>query len=234
MVRTPDSHSGNRGSIPRIAAKSNFLMLPDSVTNAIELFKKLPGVGKRGAQKLTIDLLESKDDVFSELITNLVTMKETVKFCETCGFFADQKLCNICSNYDRDKFKICLVEKVTDVFNIEKTGVFNGVYHVVNRLISPIDNIFIQQTNLPFLLEDRIPKLIPKLTNDQQLELVIFFKAGFSSEATITYLREYLKQKGLTQNVQTTKLAEGLPLYYNPDNLDQATMVKALEDRRAI
>ncbi len=209
------------------------------------------------------------------------------------------KLCQICQNSHRNPFQICLVEKPTDILNIEKSQIYQGFYHVLSKLISPLDRVFVENTRLPDLFERRIPELLEileklnqtilplktsqkmensepkneeksekipnsrnfqpnsqslklnssqnlKFTNSNsqslnsnqnsenlhQIELILFFKTGFSSEATTAYLREKIHQEGWENEIKITKLAEGLPLYYNPDNLDQATMIKALEDRK--
>jgi recombination protein RecR len=210
-------------------------MLPTTIIETINTFQKLPGIGKRGAQKLALDILESNEELYNQLILNIDQMRTKVKFCSNCGFFSTENLCNICTNTLRDPSKICVVEKTTDVLNIEKTGIYNGVYHVLNHLISPIDNIFAQQTTINELISRRIPSGFAHLKQGQKLELIIFFKSGFACDATTAYLRDSLAESGLNmENISMTKLAEGLPLYYNPDNLDQATLVKALEDRRII
>jgi recombination protein RecR len=211
-------------------------MLPTTIIETINTFKTLPGVGKRGAQKLTLDILESNDELYNQLLINIDTMRKTVKFCSNCGFFATENLCSICSHALRDSSKICLVEKTTDVLNIEKTGIYNGHYHVLKHLISPIDNIFAQQTTISDFLSRRVQAALDGLKNpNDKLEIIIFFKSGFACDATTAYLRDSLLELGIdTSKISITKLAEGLPLYYNPDNLDQATLVKALEDRRVI
>jgi recombinational DNA repair protein RecR len=101
-------------------------------------------------------------------------------------------------------------------------------------LISPIDNIFADRTRIPELLYTRIPELINELKQNQTIELIIFFKASFAADATLAYIKDYIRSENLQSKISITKLAEGLPLYYNPDNLDSATVIKALEDRRGI
>jgi recombination protein RecR len=115
--------------------------------------------------------------------------------------------------------------------NLEKTQIYNGHYFVLKHLISPIDNLFASQTNLPKFLTDQLPKIC---IDNKQTEIILFFKSGFAADATTAYLKEYIKKSGFEKNITITKLAEGLPLYYNPDNLDQATISRALEDRRGV
>ncbi len=209
-------------------------MLPSVILEVIDSFQKIPGLGKRSSQKLALDLLELSPENYIELINKVQEMKEVIKFCKICGFFCDNDICNICTNPVRSRNQICLVEKTTDVLNIEKTQIYSGTYHILNKLISPIDNIFVQQTKLLDLLQIRLPELISKLKPDQTIELVIFFKAGFSADSTLAYIKDFIRQKDWQSKIIITKLAEGLPLYYNPDNLDQATIIRAIEDRRSV
>lgn len=212
-------------------------MLPASIAALTEQIQALPGVGRRGAQKLALDLLQLPNQQFINLDEAIGRMRREVKFCHNCGFFAQSSelsevICSICSNSSRGEHQICLVEKPTDVLNIEKTQIYSGLYHVLTNLISPLDNIFVENTSLMDLVDRRINLLLQD--NDKSVELILFFRSGFAAEATTAYLRQVLHEKNLSSRVNLTKLAEGLPLYYNPDNLDQATMTKALEDRRGI
>ncbi len=211
-------------------------MLPTPIENVIENLLFLQGFGKRGAQKVALDLLMLKDEKLEALLNSIVEMKNQVSFCERCGFFAngENTLCNICldlENSKRDGNKICLVEKPTDVLNLEKTMIYNGVYHILEKLISPIDNVFASDTKIGVLFEKTIPQALKKFDN---IELILFFKSGFSADTTIAYLKEVINENGLNNKVKLTQLAQGLPLYYTADNLDKATMVKALEDRREV
>jgi recombination protein RecR len=211
-------------------------MLPTPIENVIENLLFLQGFGKRGAQKVALDLLMLKEEKLEALLNSIVEMKNQVSFCERCGFFSsgENTLCNICldlENSKRDGNKICLVEKPTDVLNLEKTMIYNGVYHILEKLISPIDNVFASDTKIGVLFEKTIPQALKKFDN---IELILFFKSGFSADTTIAYLKEVINENGLNNKVKLTQLAQGLPLYYTADNLDKATMVKALEDRREV
>lgn len=207
-------------------------MLPLPILSVIENLQKLPGVGRRGAQKLALDILESNEDHYNRLILSVQDMREKIHFCSNCGFFADQHICAVCQDKYRDTNKIVLVEKATDILNIEKTQIYNGQYHVLRQLISPIDNIFADATTLPDLLNRRLPDLLERKKTDQPIELITFLKNGFNADTTIAYLKDYIRDNNWQEQIVISKLAEGLPLYYNPDNLDQATMIRALEDRR--
>lgn len=205
-------------------------MLPLAIINLAEKFRTLPGIGNKSSQKMSLDVLQSTDEDFANLIIAMQDARTNVRFCEKCGFFAEAKLCNICSNSNRSKLQICIVEKPTEVISLEKSEIYNGSYHVLNKLISPLDNIFAENTTASTLFDT-----INQLVNiNQNVELILFLRPSFATEATTAYIKEMLKTKNWLDRVSITKLAQGLPLYYNPDTLDTATMVRALTDRREI
>ena len=210
-------------------------MLPKPLFDLALKLQYFPGVGVRSSQKLALDLLELEPAKYAELLEALSSVRSQVKFCSQCGFFAQEGStggkCEICLDQRRKPKQICLVEKPTDVLTVEKSEIFKGHYHVLENLISPLDNVFAEHTTLGQLVE-RIRTLLD--TPGSTVELILFFKAGFSGEATTAYLKDLLSERGLTQQVTITRLAQGLPMYYNPDTLDQATMVRALEDRREV
>ena len=210
-------------------------MLPKPLFDLALKLQYFPGVGVRSSQKLALDLLELEPDKYGELLEALSSVRAQIKFCVQCGFFAEEGaasgLCDICRDARRKPKQICLVEKPTDVLTVEKSEIFKGHYHVLENLISPLDNVFAEHTTLGALVE-RIKTLLD--TPGATVELILFFKAGFSGEATTAYLKDLLSERGLEERVTITRLAQGLPMYYNPDTLDQATMVRALEDRREV
>ncbi len=213
-------------------------MLPLPILNLAEKFRLFPGLGVRSSQKLSLDVLQLTKDEFDEFVKSVIDTRNNVKFCDNCGFFAEQIdqqqgqiLCEVCKNQKRKANQLCLLEKATDVLTLERSQIYFGKYHVLRKLISPLENTFPEDTTINDLIERRIPKL---LETDDHVELILFFKAGFEAEATTAYIQESIKSKKLEDKVQITRLAQGLPLYYNPDTLDQATMAKALEDRRLV
>ena len=206
-------------------------MLPEPISDLAEKLRLFPSVGHRSSLKLALDTLSMPEESFLGLVEAFRTIRSQVYFCSTCGFFCEvsdpNQLCNICKNRQRNSRQICLVEKPTDVINVEKSAIYNGLYHVLGNLISPLDNIFPHQTTVTELIERLRQSSTP-------VELILFFKAGFAGEATTAYLRESIEQNNLTEKITMTRLAQGLPLYYNPDTLDQATMAKAVEGRRVV
>ena len=217
-------------------------MLPSQIEDVSKEFRKLPGVGSRGSQKMALDILQLNEDSFNQFIVSLDNMRKSVAFCSNCGFFAEKRsgynvvnsgpVCNICSNKSRIQYQICLVEKATDIISLEKSQSFRGLYHVLEKLISPLDNVFPQDTKLNDLLERRLSQQL--LENEVGVELIIFFKQGFSADATTAYLVERLKQMSLLGKVKITKLAQGLPMYFNTETLDNETLSRAVQDRREV
>jgi recombination protein RecR len=206
-------------------------MLPDPVLALAEKLRLLPGIGQKSSQKMAIDILQLKVEDFENLITSLQETRLKTGFCSVCGFFCENKLCDICANKNRNHNQICLVEKPTEVLSLEKAENYTGTYHVLNRLISPLDNLFAEDTSLSVLLDQRIPELVK---SNQNVELILFLKPSFAAEATTAYLRESINNHGWSDLVKITRLAQGLPLYYNPDTLDSGTLTQALQDRRQI
>jgi recombination protein RecR len=211
-------------------------MLPEAIVELSSLLKSFPGIGSRSSQKLALDILQLDQEKYEELVKLLTKLKREVGLCPNCGFFSQvvhghPQLCSICSDPYRNQTQVCLVEKPTDVIAVEKSQVYKGTYHVLQRLISPLDNIFPENTNVGDLLNRRLLELT---ATGEQIELIVFFKGGFSAEATMAYVREFIEQKKLNSKIKISRLAQGLPLYFNPDTLDQGTLAKALEDRRTI
>jgi recombination protein RecR len=205
-------------------------MLPEPIANLAQSLRKLPGIGIKSSQKMAIDILQMKEDELSLLLQSVSDTRTKVKFCQKCGYFSENFLCNICSNDNRNHCQICIVEKPTDIIALEKSEVYRGVYHVLDKLISPLDNVFASNTTVDKLLTT----IKEDIGNGKELELILFLKPGFAGQATTAYIKELLVNNNLMQNVKITRLAQGLPLYYNPDTLDNATMIRAIEDRREI
>jgi recombination protein RecR len=211
-------------------------MLPEPIAVLSDALRHFPGVGSRSSQKLALDVMHLSDEKYAELILALSAARENVGFCGRCGFFAEKgKLCGICLQPTRNNKQICLVEKPNDVITMEKSQIYRGYYHVLDHLISPLDNMFAENTTIGKLFDVRLSGLFQEIGKEgEKIELILFFKAGFSSEATTAYIREIIKERGFQNRISITRLAQGLPLYYNPDTLDQATMARALEDRREV
>ena len=198
-------------------------MYPDILTKTIESFKKFNGIGEKTAERLSLSILDmSLDDVinFSKCVTDL---RNSIKECKICGHISDSEICSICSNKFRDDNIICVVEDYKSIFMFEKTGNYNGKYHVLNGVISPIDGITPDELNISSLI-DRISKL------NGNIEIIIALKPSIEGEATTMYLKKILEK----YNIKITRLSYGIPMGVEIDYLDSITLDRALQDRKDI
>lgn len=195
---------------------------PSDLANLIEYYKKLPGIGEKSAERLALATLEFKDEEIEEFSTTLKNAKKNLGRCSICGHITDQEICDICKDNERNKNVICVIEDFKSVFSFEKSGKFNGNYHVLNGLISPIDDIGPEDINLQ--------SLITRLQKLDNAELILALKPTVEGEATTLYIKKILEGK----NVTISRLAYGIPIGAEIDYLDNVTLEKALEDRKKI
>jgi len=198
-------------------------MYPDIIVKTIEYFKKFNGIGEKTAERLTLSILDMTSDdveVFSESVKEV---KKNINRCKECGHITDNDKCNICENSSRDKNLICVVEDYKSVIMFEKTGNYNGQYHVLNGLISPIDGITPDDLNI-----DNLIKRISETKGEK--EIIIAFKPSIEGETTTLYLKKILEK----YNVKITRLSYGIPMGVEIDYLDSVTLDRALKDRKDI
>jgi len=205
-------------------------ILPKAVTRLIESFEKLPGIGPKSATRLAFYLLhvpQGELDNFARAVTNI--KNETV-ICSTCKNVATNDPCSVCSDSRRDHGLICVVEHITDVLSIERTGKFNGVYHVLHGSIDPLNNIGPD--------EIYIADLIPRLTDSTRHvhEVILAMNPNMEGEATTMYIMRLINDKKSDGSIPTTtkitRLAHGLPVGGDLEYTDEVTVTRALEGRR--
>lgn len=195
---------------------------PDSVTNLIDCFNKLPGIGKKTAERLALSLLdfdESFIDMFSESIKST---KYNIKRCVICNNLTEREVCDVCSNSDRTSDIICVVEEAKNSIVFEKTGTFNGRYHVLDGLISPLDGIGPEDIN--------INKLVERIKNENVKEVILALKPSIEGETTCLYISKILSNF----NIKVSKIAYGIPIGADIDYLDSLTLEMAIQDRKEI
>lgn len=188
----------------------------------IDEFHKLPGIGRKSAARLAFHVLDmDKKDVeaFSLAMTDV---KKFVKKCSVCGNFSENDICDICSDEARDKSIICIVEDSRDIIPLEKTGKYNGVYHVLNGKIAPLNGITPDKLNIKSLLE--------RIANENIKEIIFALNPDLEGETTVLYLTKLIKPFGIT----LTKIASGIPMGGNIEFTDSATIAKALEGRQEL
>lgn len=192
------------------------------VERLIAALKRLPGIGPKQAERLTIYLLRAPRTEVEGLVEALREAKETVRRCARCGDFTDRELCRICADPGRDQSLICVVEEPQDVAALDRTRAFRGLYHVLHGSLSPLDGIGPEKIRARELVE-RV-----RASNGAVKEVVIATDPDTEGEATALYLGQQLK--GLP--VRVTRIAHGVPLGGDLDYLDERTLSHALSGRR--
>ncbi len=197
-------------------------MYPLVLQKTIDYLKLLPSIGEKTAERMVLSLLELDDEIIEDLSKNLSECKKVLKPCKICGHLTDQEICNICSDDNRDKSLICVLEDYKSVFNFEKNGNYNGTYHVLNGLISPIENITPEDININSLLK--------RIDENENCEIILALKSNIEGETTTLYIKKILEKK----NVIVSRLSYGIPMGAEIDYLDSLTLNKAIEDRKTI
>ncbi|MFU0824568.1 recombination mediator RecR [Clostridium sp.] len=191
---------------------------PVAIEKLIEEFAKLPGIGHKTAQRLTLHVLNLPREEVKEFAEALMKARGTIRYCSVCGNFTDSEVCAICSNPNRDTSTICVVEQPKDIMSMEKIREYNGVYHVLHGVISPMsgkgpDDI-------------RLKELVRRINGDVK-EIIVATNPNVEGEATAMYISKILKPLG----VKVTRIAHGIPVGGDLEYADEVTLSKALEGR---
>ncbi|MCR3758979.1 recombination mediator RecR [Clostridium felsineum] len=194
---------------------------PVAIEKLIEEFAKLPGIGYKTAQRLTMHVLNLPKEEVEGFADALKKARGTIKYCSVCGNYTDTDPCAICSNPNRDKSLVCVVEEPKDIISMEKVREFNGVYHVLHGVISPMlgkgpDSI-------------KLRELVSRM-NGTVKEVIVATNPNVDGEATAMYISKILKPLG----VKVTRIAHGIPVGGDLEYADEVTLAKALEGRREI
>ena len=195
---------------------------PETIRNLIECFKKLPGIGEKTAERLALSTLYMDDDVLKLFSLSLNNIKTKIKRCEICNNFSEENVCSICKDNTRKKDTICVVEEPKNINLFEKMGSYYGLYHVLDGLISPLDNINPDDIN--------IDKLISRIKDNDIEEVILAVKPSVEGETTALYISKLLEK----QNVKVSKIAHGVPIGVDMEYIDALTLEMALEDRTNI
>lgn len=195
-------------------------MLPDSITALIGALGKLPGVGPRSAERIALHLVQTESASVKQLAATIVTARERIQLCSTCGALTEKSPCAICDDERRDSGLICVVERAVDILSIEKSGTFRGKFHVLGGKISPLDGV--EPEDL------RIADLEKRLAAEPIKEIVIALGTDVEGDATSFYLAKRLARPGL----KISRIAYGLPAGSGLEYADELTLSRALEGRR--
>ena len=190
------------------------------IEKLITALTKLPGIGRKTAQRLAFFILTMPEEDAKGIAKAINEVKEKAHFCKVCFNITDTEICNICNNTSRDRNKICVVEEPSNILVIERARSFQGLYHVLLGALSPIDGMTPDKLT--------IDELIERVRNDSIEEIIIATNPNTKGEMTAQYIREMLKPF----QVKVTRIAYGLPIGGDIEFADEATLSKALEGRR--
>lgn len=195
---------------------------PKSLKKLIECYKKLPGVGEKSAERMALATLELDQEILDSFSNSIKEVKIKTRRCQKCNNFSEEEICEICSDDSRDKKTICVVEEPKNVIIFEKIGSYNGLYHILDGLISPLDGITPDQI--------KIETLLNRIKQDNIKEIIFAVKPSIEGETTVLYISKLLENYDIT----VSKIAHGVPMGAEIDYLDSLTLEMALEDRKKI
>ncbi len=193
-----------------------------AISRLIDEFARLPGVGKKSAQRLAFHVINMDQTQAVSFAEAILDVKRKVKYCERCFNITDQDICDICNDQRRDHELICVVESPRDLIAIENTKEFHGYYHVLHGAISPMEGIGPN--------EIKIKELIIRLQGDDTKEIIIATNPSIEGEATAMYISKLLKGT----DILVTRLAHGIPVGGDLEYADEITLAKAIEGRRVL
>ena len=194
----------------------------EAIQRLAEQFGRLSGVGRKSAIRMAFSLIELDDEAAEEFAAAIIEAKQRVHECPICGNLTDKELCSVCGDDQRNKRLICVVEDVRAVMSLEKVREFNGVYHVLGGVISPINGITPDKI--------RFAELISRVNKDEVEEVIVATNPTPDGEVTAMYISKYLKPLG----VKVTRLAYGVPVGSDLEYADEITLGRALEGRRDV
>jgi recombination protein RecR len=195
------------------------MVIAEPLEIAIQELSKLPGIGRKTALRLSLFILRQSDEDVENLVKAISNLKTQLRFCKECFNLSTEELCPICTDPNRDKKTICVVEDINDVIAIEKTNEFKGLYHVLGGVLSPLEGIGPSELKIKELIS-RIERLNPS-------EIILALNPNTEGEATSLYIANILKDK----NRKITRIARGIPIGSDLEFVDEATVVRALEGR---
>jgi recombination protein RecR len=190
----------------------------EAITNLIEEFSRLPGIGAKSAQRLAFHIVNMPEDQVTKLAGSILSAKKNIRYCKECCTLTDQEVCPICASTKRDHSTIMVVENTRDLAAYEKTGKYNGVYHVLHGAISPMLGIGPNDI--------RLKELMARLQGDVK-ELILATNSSLEGETTAMYISKLVKPTG----IKISKIASGVPVGGDLEYIDEVTLLRALEGR---
>lgn len=187
--------------------------------NAVNEFAKLPGIGKKTALRLVLHLIKQDKGEVGRFNETINKMRQEIQFCSRCHNISDTKTCNICANKSRKQDILCVVENIRDVIAIESTQQFNGIYHVLGGIISPLDGIGPEQLT--------IESLVQRISSEEITEIIFALNPNIQGDTTVYYISKKLKG----QNVKITTIARGIAFGGELEYADEMTLAKSISNR---
>ena len=198
----------------------NINTVPESILKLVQEFSKIPGIGKKTAQRLPYYLVRTNIEDALSLSESIMSVKNNIILCSQCSNITQVDPCNICNNPIRDKTRICVVEEALDVLALERTGIYNGLYHVLHGVISPVNGVGPDDIN--------IKKLIERINSSEFSEIILAMNPNLEGEATSMYINQLLNDK----NINITRPARGIPIGSDIEYADEVTLGQAISGRQ--
>ncbi|MDB5227968.1 MAG: recombination protein RecR [Bacteroidota bacterium] len=189
------------------------------IEDAVNSFATLPGIGKKTALRLVMHLLQKEENDTKQLSEAIIKMRRDIKFCKTCHNVSDEEICSICTSSFKDKSVVCIVENFRDIIAIENTRHYNGLYHVLEGLISPMDGIGPEQLN--------IATLMSRVDNGEIREVIMALNPTIDGDTTIFYLSKMLSK----YDVKITSIARGIAFGGELEYVDEITLARSIQAR---
>ncbi len=198
------------------------ISFPPSLDRLIQLFGTLPGIGRKSATRIVLKLVESSEAECRDLASSILEARQRTRKCSLCGGLTEDDPCPVCTDPRRDERLVCVVERPSDILALERTGRYNGRYHVLDGLLSPLDGVGPDEL--------RIDRLVDRAGEGRLREIILALNPTAEGEATALYLGKLLAPKG----VRVSRLASGLPVGGDLDLADELTLGTALDERREL
>jgi len=195
-------------------------MYPDSLKRLIEAFKYLPGVGQKTAERYAFCILDLPEDKIEYFLDSVKDLKTNMRYCAVCNSLTEEEVCSICKNTLRNREVLCVVEDVKSLFLFEKLGIYNGLYHVLDGLISPLDGVNPEDIHLD--------RLIERIKIGEFNEIILAFKPNVEGETTALYIKRILEDLDL----KISRIASGIPIGADIEYMDAMTLERAFSDRK--
>lgn len=195
---------------------------PAPIVNLIDRISRLPGIGKKTAERLALHILRSSKIEAEQLAGSILEVKEKVRLCSRCFGLSDQDVCHICRDASRNSALLCVVEQPADMVAVEKSGAYRGKFHILQGVLSPIDGVGPENI--------RFRELLARISAEGVEEVVLATSTGVEGEATAAYIAEHLKNLP----VKVTRIASGVPMGGDLKYVDEVTLKRAMEGRYAV